>query len=47
MRIYVGNLSYSVTQEAIEGLFAQHGEGRSLKVNEARPRRESGRGPRW
>jgi RNA recognition motif-containing protein len=89
MRIYVGNLSYSVTPDALEGLFAEHGsveevhvptdrdtgrprgfafvdmpnadeaqaaiaalngtelEGRSLKVNEARPRRERGRGPRW
>jgi len=26
MRIYVGNLSYTVTSEALEGLFAQHGE---------------------
>jgi RNA recognition motif-containing protein len=89
MRIYVGNLSYSVTQDALKGLFAEHGnvedvhlptdrdtgrargfafvempdageaqaaiaaldgaelEGRSLKVNEARPRKEQGRGPRW
>jgi len=88
MRIYVGNLSYSVTQDALEGLFAEHGnvedvhlptdrdtgrprgfafvempdagearaaiaaldgaelEGRSLKVNEARPRKEGGRGGR-
>ncbi|MGB2819651.1 MAG: RNA-binding protein [Phycisphaerae bacterium] len=88
MRIYVGNLSYSVTQAALEGLFAEHGnvedvhlpsdrdtgrprgfafvempdagearaaiaaldgtelEGRSLKVNEARPRKEGGRGGR-
>ncbi|MHC4718607.1 MAG: RNA recognition motif domain-containing protein [Planctomycetota bacterium] len=26
MRIYVGNLSYSVTSEALETLFAEHGE---------------------
>jgi len=89
MRIYVGNLSYSVTAETLRGLFAEHGsvedvhvptdrdtgrprgfafvempdageaqaaisaldgtevEGRTVKVNEARPRREQGRGPRW
>jgi len=96
MRIYVGNLSYSVTSDSLEALFAQHGtveevhlptdrdtgrprgfafvsmpndneaqaaisalngtdfEGRSMNVNEARPRREGGgggggggRGRRW
>jgi len=26
MRIYVGNLSYSVTSESLEALFAEHGE---------------------
>jgi len=26
MRIYVGNLSYSVTNETLETLFAEHGE---------------------
>jgi RNA recognition motif-containing protein len=86
MRIYVGNLSYSVTSDAIQAMFAQHGqveevhlpmdretgkprgfafvtmpndqeaqaamaalngsemEGRTLNVNEARPRPEGGRG---
>ena len=99
MRIYVGNLSYSVTQEALHQLFAQHGEveevhvpterdtgrprgfafvtmpnaqeaqaaiaalngqeleGRSMNVNEARPKKDrgggggggggGGRGRRW
>ena len=88
MKIYVGNLSYSVTQESLEALFAQHGEveevhipmdrstgrprgfafvtmpnaqeaqaaiaalngsdldGRSMNVNEARPKREGGGGGR-
>ena len=86
MRIYVGNLSYSITSDSLRDLFAQHGsveevhvptdrdtgrprgfafvtmpdageaqaaiaalngtemEGRSLTVNEARPRRDAGRG---
>jgi len=26
VKIYVGNLSYSVTQEALEEMFAKHGE---------------------
>lgn len=89
MRIYVGNLSYSVTREALEALFAEHGtvedvhvptdresgrprgfafvtmpneqegqaamaalngteiDGRALVANEARPKRDSGRGRRW
>ena len=86
MRIYVGNLSYSVSPDTLEQLFTSHGtveevhmptdretgrprgfafvtmpnasegqaaiealngtdlEGRSLNVNEARPRGEGGRG---
>ena len=89
MRIYVGNLSYSVAGDALEGLFAEYGEveevhiptdrntgrprgfafvsmaddkegqaaiaalngtdfdGRTLNVNEARPRRDNDRGRRW
>jgi len=88
MRIYVGNLSYSVTQEDLELLFQEYGaveevhmphdrqsgrprgfafvtmpdaneaqaaidalngtdlQGRSLNVNEARPRNEGGGGGR-
>jgi RNA recognition motif-containing protein len=86
MRLYVGNLSYSITSQALEALFAEYGqvksaqvvmdrdtgrskgfgfvemvdaneareaieglylrevEGRSLTVNEARPREERGGG---
>ena len=89
MKIYVGNLSYSVSQETLEAAFAQHGaveevyiatdrrtgrprgfafvtmpnddeaqaaisalngaelDGRRLNVNEARPRRDTGRDRRW
>jgi RNA recognition motif-containing protein len=32
MRIYVGNLNYSTTQEMLEGLFAQHGEVEEVHV---------------
>jgi RNA recognition motif-containing protein len=42
MRIYVGNLSYSVSRDAIEGLFAQHGEVEEVHLptdrNTGRPR---------
>jgi RNA recognition motif-containing protein len=42
MRIYVGNLSYSVTRDALEGLFAQHGEVEEVHIptdrNTGRPR---------
>jgi RNA recognition motif-containing protein len=31
-RLYVGNLSYSVTNESLEQLFAQYGEVRSAQV---------------
>lgn len=86
MRLYVGNLSYNITSQALEALFAEYGqvksaqvvmdrdtgrskgfgfvemvdaneareaieglnlrevEGRSLTVNEARPREERGGG---
>lgn len=86
MRLYVGNLSYSITSQALEALFAEYGqvksaqvvidrdtgrskgfgfvemvdaneareaieglnlrevEGRSLTVNEARPREDRGGG---
>ncbi|MCK4236660.1 MAG: RNA-binding protein [Candidatus Krumholzibacteria bacterium] len=92
MKIYVGNMSFTTTDEQIRSKFEEHGEvgevalvtdrdtgrprgfgfvtmpnpdeakaaiealneaeldGRSLKVNEARPRRDSGgprRNPRW
>jgi len=32
MKLYVGNLSYSVTSESLEQLFAQYGEVRSAQV---------------
>jgi RNA recognition motif-containing protein len=32
MRLYVGNLSYNVTNEALEQLFAQFGQVRSAQV---------------
>lgn len=32
MKLYVGNLSYSVTSESLEELFAQFGEVRSAQV---------------
>jgi RNA recognition motif-containing protein len=37
--------SKSEAQEAIAGLNTKELKGRALKVNEARPRRERGRGP--
>lgn len=88
MKIYVGNLNFDTTEEALQGLFTQHGtveevhvvtdrqtgrprgfafvtmpnseeaqaaiaalngtdlDGRSLNVNEARPKREGGGGNR-
>jgi RNA recognition motif-containing protein len=32
MRLYVGNLSYNVTNESLEQLFAQYGQVRSAQV---------------
>ena len=32
MNIYVGNLPYSATQEALEALFAQHGSVTSVRI---------------
>jgi RNA recognition motif-containing protein len=32
MRLYVGNLSYSVTDDALEALFAQYGPVKSAQV---------------
>lgn len=32
MKIYVGNLSYSVTQDALQGMFAQHGSVEEVHV---------------
>jgi RNA recognition motif-containing protein len=32
MKLYVGNLSYSVTNEALESMFAEFGEVRSAQV---------------
>src|SRR5262245_33365964 len=32
MRLYVGNLSYSVTSESLEQLFAEHGQVKSAQV---------------
>jgi cold-inducible RNA-binding protein len=32
MKIYVGNLSYSVTQDTLQGLFSQHGEVEEVHV---------------
>ena len=32
MQIYVGNMSYGTTQEAIEGLFGEFGEVSSVKL---------------
>ena len=91
MKLYVGNMSYSTTEDSLRDTFGEFGEveevaiitdrdtgrprgfgfvtmpnddeakaaiqaldgkeldGRTLKVNEARPRRDAGgsRGPRW
>ena len=42
MKIYVGNLSYSVTEDILQGLFSQHGEIEEIHVptdrNTGRPR---------
>lgn len=32
MQIYVGNMNYRTTQEALEGLFSQYGEVQSVKI---------------
>ena len=32
MRLYVGNLSYSVTSESLESLFAEYGQVKSAQV---------------
>ena len=40
MRIYVGNLSYTVTRESLEAVFAEHGEVEDVHVPTDR---ESGR----
>ncbi len=32
MNIYVGNLSYSVTEDDLRNLFAEHGEVSSVKI---------------
>jgi len=36
MNIYVGNLSYDVTQDELSGLFAEFGEVTSVKIIEDR-----------
>ena len=42
MKIYVGNLSYSVTQDALESLFSEHGDVEEVYIatdrNTGRPR---------
>ena len=42
MKIYVGNLSYSVTQDALQALFAAHGDVEEVHIptdrNSGRPR---------
>jgi cold-inducible RNA-binding protein len=42
MRIYVGNLSYSMTQDTLEALFAEHGDVEEVHIptdrNTGRPR---------
>ena len=35
-RLYVGNLSYSVTQEQLQTLFEAHGEVKEVKVMEGK-----------
>lgn len=57
-KLYVGNLSYGVTDSQLEQLFAAHGAvqsaqvimdretGRALTVNEARPKTEGSGGGR-
>jgi len=35
-KLYVGNLSYSVTKEQLEGLFSNHGEVREVNIIEGR-----------
>ena len=35
-KLYVGNLGYSVTQEQLKELFAQHGEVKDVKIIEGR-----------
>ena len=40
MRLYVGNLSYSITNESLEDLFAEHGQVNSAQVIQDR---ETGR----
>jgi cold-inducible RNA-binding protein len=32
MRLYVGNLSYNVTSQSLEGLFAEYGQVKSAQV---------------
>jgi RNA recognition motif-containing protein len=32
MQIYVGNISYSTTEEGLENLFSQYGEVESVKI---------------
>ena len=32
MQIYVGNMNYRTTQEALESLFSQYGEVQSVKI---------------
>ncbi len=32
MQIYVGNISYSTTEESLENLFSQYGEVESVKI---------------
>jgi len=52
-KLYVGNFTYSTTEDQLRELFSQHGEvkevnvigskgfgGRTLRVDEARPRKE-------
>ncbi len=35
-KLYVGNLSYSVTSEHLEGLFSNHGEVKQINIIEGR-----------
>ncbi len=35
-KLYVGNLSYSVTSEQLEGLFSNHGEVRQVNIIEGK-----------
>ena len=46
MRLYVGNLSYSVTSESLEALFAEYGHVKSASGDGiSNSRRVAGRDP--